>query len=76
MLMRWVFNKRHYKYMVERVYLYESNMIEFVFSNKVRRKFKNIEDFHRFHDPLELVTPSQGSKDNIEWLPKGVPFPS
>jgi hypothetical protein len=58
-------HKKHNKFIIERVYLYQTNMIEFVFSNKIRRKFKNIEPSHTFQDPAELVTPRQGLDGSI-----------
>jgi hypothetical protein len=51
-------------------------MIEFVFSNKIRRKFKGIENSHEFHDPQEVVTPRQGLDGSIEWKERGFPFPT
>jgi hypothetical protein len=50
-------HKRHYKYVVERVYLNIDNTVEFVFSNKIRRRLKDIEEAHSFNTPEELVTP-------------------
>ena len=65
--MAWVLYKRQNKFIVERVYINSVNMIELVFSNKIRRKFKNIEGYHVYHDPKELVTPSQGEDGTMVW---------
>lgn len=42
--MKYCFHKAHYKYHVERIYLYEDGMhAEFIFSNKIRTALKNRE---------------------------------
>jgi predicted transposase YbfD/YdcC len=64
---RKIMHKKYNKFVVERVYLYQTNMVEFVFANKIRRKFKGIEPSHTFHDPAELVKPRQGLDGSIEW---------
>lgn len=71
----WVFNKKHYKYMVERVYLYRGNFIEFTFSNKIRRRLKNTEGEHWFHSPDEVMTPPHAEDGSPAWTQKGARFP-
>lgn len=58
MIARWIAYRRYNKYNVERVYIYGDNMVEFVFSNKIRRKLKDTEESHLFMKPQELTTPS------------------
>jgi hypothetical protein len=73
---KWIMHKKHNKFVIERVYLYSANLVEFVFSNKIRRKFKSIEPSHIFNDPLDLVKPRQGLDGSIEWTERGFPFPT
>lgn len=71
----WIFNKKHNKYIIERVYLYNSNKIEFSFSNKIRRKLKDTEDFHMFLCPEDLKTPPHNEDGSLAWGQKGAKFP-
>lgn len=75
MFFSWIFNKKHYKYIIERVYLYNSNKIEFTFSNKIRRKLKNTEDCHMFQGPEDVKTPSHNEDGSLAWSQKGAKFP-
>ena len=56
----WIFHKKHYKYIIERVYLYPGNLVQFYFSNKIRRAFKNNEAEESFNSPEELKTQPHG----------------
>jgi len=62
--------------MIERVYLHTDNRVQFVFSNKIRRKLKDIEEFHYFVTPDELVTPPQNPDGTKDWTQRGTPFPT
>jgi hypothetical protein len=62
--------------MVERVYLHTGNRVQFVFSNKIRRKLKDIEEFHYFVTPEELITPPQNPDGTNDWPQRGTAFPT
>jgi hypothetical protein len=50
-------------------------MVEFTFSNKIRRRLKNIEGEMNFIAPDFLITPAHGEDGTRLWSQKGSPFP-
>ena len=63
--------------MIERVYLQQDNQVELHFSNKLRRKFKDLPDFNHFIEPVDLKTPpTKGPNGEVGWAHRGDPFPT